>query len=205
LPPYVVFIGRLVPEKGVGVLIGAAMELAAKGCEFRVRIIGDGPQRITLEALVRALELGDFISFTGYLEGDELAQATNGAIATVMPSVCEEAAGLAAIEQMMRGKMIIASDIGGLSEVIGSAGLKFEPGDSHGLAECIQCALEDAELRIRLGATARERALALFTDKRMVAEHVAIYERVLVGQVQAKWRARLIRRLGVPVRHTRAS
>ncbi len=194
LAPCIAYVGRLTPDKGVSVLISAAIELAEQGCDFRLRIIGDGPERASLEGLVRFLEFRHLISFTGFLEGDDLARATNDAVAIIMPSISEETAGLAAIEQMMRGKLVIASDIGGLSEVLGPTGLKCAPGSSHELALCIRQAQEDPEMRVRLGAAARERALALFTEKRMVAEHLKLYKEILGVPKRRRWSARLIRR-----------
>jgi glycosyltransferase involved in cell wall biosynthesis len=110
---------------------------------------------------------------------------------------------LVAIEQMMRGKLVIASDIGGLSEVLGSTGLKYAPGNSHELAQCIRRALEDPEMRVRLGAAARERALAMFTEKRMVSEHLKLYEEVLGIPKRRKWSAKLLRRRILTSRHMR--
>jgi glycosyltransferase involved in cell wall biosynthesis len=193
LPPCIAYVGRLTPDKGVAVLISAAIELAEKGCEFTLRIIGDGPERAALQGLVRFLELRHLITFTGFLEGSDLARATSDAVAIVMPSLSEETAGLAAVEQMMNGKLVIASDIGGLSEVLGSTGLKFAPGNSHELAQCIRQALEDPEMRVRLGAAARDRALAMFTEKRMVSEHLKLYEEVL-GLPKRRRRSKFIRR-----------
>jgi len=202
--PYVAFIGRLVPDKGIGVLIGAAMKLAEQDCEVDIKIIGDGPERHALEGLVRFLELRRHVSFAGFLEGEELARAVSGAIAVVIPSICEETAGLAAIEQMMRGKLVIASDIGGLSEVIGSTGLKFAPGDAVALAQRVREALEGPEMRVRMGAAARERALAMFTEQRMIAEHAKLYEEILSVPKRAEGTARLIRVPRVPFRNIRA-
>jgi glycosyltransferase involved in cell wall biosynthesis len=203
LSPCVAYIGRLTPDKGVAVLVSAAIELAEQNCEFSLRIIGDGPERASLEGLVRFLELRHLITFTGFLEDDDLARATSDAIAIVMPSLSEETAGLAAIEQMMHGKLVIASDVGGLSEVLGSTGLKCAPGNSHELAECIRRALEDPEMRVRLGAAARERALAMFTEKRMVSEHLKLYEEVLGIPKRRKWSAQLLRRRILTSRHMR--
>jgi len=202
--PYVAYVGRLVPDKGITVLIGAAMELADQQCEVNVKIIGDGPERARLEGLVRFLELRHVVSFTGFLQRDALARATADAIAIVMPSMSEETAGLAVIEQMMRGKLVIASDIGGLSEMLGQTGLKFTRGNSMELAQRIREALEDPEMRVRMGAAARERALARFTAQRMIAEHVELYKEILRAPAGVAAGARLIRAPRIPFRSTRA-
>ncbi len=202
--PYVAYVGRLVPDKGIAVLIGAAMELADQQCEVNVKIIGDGPERARLEGLVRFLELRHVVSFTGFLQRDALARATADALAIVMPSMSEETAGLAVIEQMMRGKLVIASDIGGLAEMLGQTGLKFTRGSSAELAQRIREALEDPEMRVRLGAAARERALALFTAQRMIAEHVELYKEILGAATGVATAARLVRAPRMPFRSTRA-
>ena len=85
----------------------------------------------------------------------------------------------------MRGRLVIASDIGGLGEAVGDAGLKFEPGNVRALAHCMQMAMEDATLRMRLGVAARERAVRLFTDERMIMEHLRLYRHMLNVQDDA--------------------
>jgi glycosyltransferase involved in cell wall biosynthesis len=96
-----------------------------------------------------------------------------------MPSVWEETAGLAAIEHMMRGRLVIAADIGGLGEVVGDGGLKFPAADAGGLASCLQQVLDAPELGAKLGEKARQRALALFSQERMVAEHLDVYRQLV--------------------------
>src|SRR5207302_4135571 len=105
------YVGRLISEKGIPILLEAARILKEEGLQFQVTIIGDGPERDRLEAVARNLGLSDEISFAGYLRGDALRRAASNATALVMPSICEETAGLAAIEQMMRGRLVIAADI----------------------------------------------------------------------------------------------
>jgi glycosyltransferase involved in cell wall biosynthesis len=177
--PVFAFVGRLIREKGVDVLLHAAAELRAENNPCFVRLIGDGPERNRLESMALNLGIDDRVDFMGYLEGLPLADALNDAAAIVMPSICEETSGLAAIEQMMRGRLVIASDLGGLGEAVGDAGLKFEPGNVSELAHCMRLAMEDATLRMRLGVAARERAVRLFTDERMIAEHLRLYRHLL--------------------------
>jgi glycosyltransferase involved in cell wall biosynthesis len=87
----------------------------------------------------------------------------------------EETAGLAAIEQMMRGRLVIAADIGGLAEVLGDTGLKFVPGNTASLADCLRSVIENPALISSYGDKARNRALQLFKRSRMIAEHAQIY------------------------------
>jgi glycosyltransferase involved in cell wall biosynthesis len=98
-----------------------------------------------------------------------------------MPSIWEEVAGLSAIEHMMRGRLVIATDIGGLGEVVDGAGLKFPLGDIDGLAGCMKQVIDEPSLAQALGEKARKRAQASFSEKGMLAEHLALY-RELTGE-----------------------
>ena len=177
-PPMFAYVGRLVAEKGVTVLLQSAKELVDAGYSFRLKIIGEGPERTMLENLVDSLGLEGRVSFLGSLTGKPLANELKAAAAVVMPSVWEETAGLSAIEQMMRGGTVIASDIGGLGEVVGEAGLRFPAGDVTGLASCLRRLLDDPGLTKTLGGKARERAQEFFSQERMVQEHLCLYRKV---------------------------
>src|SRR5207244_12278931 len=118
-------VGRLVIEKGLPLLLKAVGRLKNEEYKFSLKIVGDRPERAQLECLASALGLCDTVVFTGTLTGNALQETLRGISALVMPSICEETAGLAAIEQMIRGRLVIVSDIGGLGEVVDGAGVKF--------------------------------------------------------------------------------
>lgn len=173
------YVGRLVSEKGLSLLLEAAHRLKEQGYTFHIKFVGDGPQRQHLEKITDAFGLRDQVTFTGFMTGENLAGVLEDAAAVVMPSIWEETAGLAAIEQMMRGRLVIASDIGGLGEIVGDAGLTFPMGDVEQLAACMQRVLDEPDVIQSLGQTARARALKLFHQDRMVAEHLAMYAELL--------------------------
>jgi glycosyltransferase involved in cell wall biosynthesis len=172
------YVGRLVTEKGVDVLLEAAAKLSKAGTDFRLKIIGDGPDRQRLESLSRELGVGAGVHFLGYRSGESLAAALQGVSVNIMPSRCEEACPLTAIEQMMRGQLMIAADLGGLGEVVGDTGLKFAPGDSDGLAECIRQVILQPALIQTLGEAGRRRALQIFSKEEMMQQHLALYGQV---------------------------
>jgi glycogen synthase len=172
------YVGRFFPEKGILTLLHAAAILNKEGQEFELRLIGDGPQRPELESLIEQNGLSRRVKITGYLTGQRLAEALREARVVVMPSVCEETAGLAAIEQMMRGRLVIASKIGGLSEVVDDGGLTFPAGNAQALAEAMKMVLQDTSIVESLGQKARYRARLLFLRDRMVAEHAQVYREV---------------------------
>jgi len=174
----VAYVGRLVSEKGLVLLLDAAKHLRDQGIAFQLFFIGDGPERNQLESRTQSLGLGGSVTFTGDLRGAALENAVAKVAVVVMPSVWEETAGLSAIEQMMRGRVVIAADIGGLGEVVGDAGLKFPPGDARALASCIEQVIADPSLVTALGAAARARAIAFFTQDVMIRQHLSLYRKV---------------------------
>lgn len=172
----IAYVGRLVPEKGLTVLLQAAASLRDKGVSFRLKVIGDGSERNKLEEYCRALRLDDVVHFTGGLKGADLERALGDVGIAVMPSLWEETAGFSAIEQMMRGRNVVAANIGGLAEVVGNTGLKFTPGNAQELAACLQRLIEDNALAERLASAAHERAKRLFNRDQMILSHMSVYE-----------------------------
>jgi len=173
------YVGRFVPEKGIAVLLDAAAMLLRDGYAFELLLIGDGPLRPELESRVERQGLSSRVRITGYLTGSHLAEALREVSAVVMPSVWEETAGLAAIEQMMRGRLVIASKIGGLAEVVDNTGLTFSPGDAQALAEVMKVALQDPSIIEIFGRKARDRALRFFQRERMIDDHARMYRALL--------------------------
>ncbi|HEY2461014.1 MAG TPA: glycosyltransferase family 4 protein [Candidatus Acidoferrum sp.] len=169
------YVGRLVSEKGVATLLRAANKLKKDGFAFDLRIIGDGPQRPQLAAFIHEHQLENCVRITGYLAGRALEDCLQDVQVIIAPSICEETAGLAAMEQMMRGRAVIASDIGGLSEIVGDAGVKFTPGDFEALAENMKRVFQTPSVVESLGAAAKSRALKLFRRDRMITEHATAY------------------------------
>jgi glycosyltransferase involved in cell wall biosynthesis len=177
-PAHFAYVGRLVPEKGLDVLLRAAKLLNSDGLSFQLLLIGDGPVRANLEAQIASDNLQNVARVTGFLRDPALAEQMSQIDAVVMPSVWEETAGLAAIEQMMRGRLVIASDIGGLGEIVTDAGLKFPAGDARSLAAQMKKVIEGDKEVAALSKLARDRADSLFAADRMTAEHIAAYRQI---------------------------
>jgi len=173
------YLGRLVSEKGLPLLLEATKRLKEEGFRFRLLFVGDGPERKRLEVMVREWSLQEYVTFTGFLQGKRLEEVMASVSAVIMPSIWEETAGLAAMEHMMRGRLVIAADIGGLGEVVDGAGLKFPPGDAEALTDCLRQILQHPQILVELGQKARQRALQLFRWERMVDEHLCLYRRLL--------------------------
>jgi len=179
VPPWLAYVGRLVSEKGLLLLVEAVRRLIDQGRDVRLRMVGEGPERGRLEATVKANGLEERVVFTGHLHGTALQDATRGVTAIVMPSIWEETAGLAAMEHMMRGGAVVAADVGGLGEIVDGTALKFPCGDVDGLLACLCRLLDEPDLGRKLGQRARVRATELFAEKRMIREHLDLYARLL--------------------------
>ena len=180
------YVGRLVSEKGLETLIDAAILLREGGLNFSLKIIGDGPERKGLEERVAMENLCSNVAFTGFLTGNELHQALDNVTGVIMPSRWEETAGLSAIEQMMRGRLVICSDIGGLGEVVDGVGLKFSVGDSSMVAKLMRQAVNEPEIAEHLGHCARARALRLFAAERMIKDYLGLFRGILRSGKETK-------------------
>ena len=119
--------------------------------------------------------LHDVARITGFLRGPALTEQMSSIDAVVMPSTWEETAGLSAIEQMMRGRLVIASDIGGLDEIVADAGLKFSAGDAATLANQMKKVIQHTSEVSTLAKAAQARAHSLFLADRMTADHASSY------------------------------
>jgi len=175
---YFAYVGRLVREKGVDVLLRACQALAAEECAFRLKIIGDGAERQKLEKLVMELNLTSRVEFLGSVPVEKTPGLLNGAVAIIMPSIWEEVAGIVACENFLQGRLVIASDIGGLGEIVDGLGFKFPAGDADALATCMRRALSEPDLVRDLRSKARQYAAERFGDHRMVADHLALYRSI---------------------------
>jgi glycogen synthase len=181
-PPVVLFIGRLVSTKGVGVLLAAAKLLVEQGRAFKLFIIGDGPERGALEKQACAAELSAQVEFLGSLPAQEMEQHFSGASTVVVPSLAGEVFGLVVAENMLRGIPVVASDLGSFSEVLGETGRVFATGDAASLATQISYLLKNPAAAVALAAAARHRVLDFFPLRRMIEVHAAAYRRVCANR-----------------------
>jgi glycosyltransferase involved in cell wall biosynthesis len=178
-PACFAYLGRLVAEKGVPVLFRASRQLAIEGYDFRLKIVGDGPERERLERLANHLDIATRTEFTGSISQTALPSMLKDTMAVVMPSTWEDVCPLVAIEQMMQSRLLIVSDIGGMGEMVNGVGFTFPPGDANALAACMREALDNPALSADLAMKGQARALEKFTQDRMVAEHLHLYKELM--------------------------
>jgi glycosyltransferase involved in cell wall biosynthesis len=174
---------RLTPEKGVDVLIRATALLRRDVPDVRVLVLGGAQEgHDAYEAgifdLARELGVDDVMHFDGFV--DQPYRRWAGARVYVQPSR-REGFGLAAAEAMAGGLPVVASDVGGLTDVLdgGRAGLLVPPDEPRALAEAIKALLDDPDRATQLGLAGRERASARYTVERTVDGVEAVYRRLL--------------------------
>jgi glycogen(starch) synthase len=179
--PRVLFVGRLSPQKGVSTLVAAAGLLEHPSAQ--VLLVGDGPERKALEREAKRIGVGDHMHFVGFLAHDRLPAVLVHADLLVLPSIYEEL-GTVLLEAMQAALPIVASNIGGIPDVIedGVNGLLVPPGEPEALARAIDRLLADRDLARRLSEGAHERAKDY--DWEVLAERVLrVYQGVSAGRL----------------------
>lgn len=170
-----IFVGRLVSDKGASLLVEAMKLLGTKP---RLTIVGDGPERVNLESQVADRELQSQVEFAGARGGEHLAQLLRQHEILVVPSLWQEPFGIVALEGIACGCVVIGSAGGGLAEAIGPCGITFPNGDAPSLARAIACLLADpAEReRIRQNATGH---LTRFAPRQIAGLYLAAMQNAL--------------------------
>ena len=171
-----IFIGRLARVKGVPLLLDALARLAPDHPDLRLTLVGDGPDRVSLQAEAEALGLAERVQFTGLLCAAEVAEALAAHDALVLPSFAE---GLPVVlmEALASRLPVVATQVAGIPELVrdGETGLLVPPGDAEALAAAIARLLADPDLCRRMGEAGRARVLAEHDIDREAARLAALF------------------------------
>ncbi|HVS62080.1 MAG TPA: glycosyltransferase family 4 protein [Thermoanaerobaculia bacterium] len=151
-----IFVGRLVSDKGADLLLEALALLREQGQRASLTVVGSGPEEPALRAQIAALDLDEQVALVGPLPHRELVPTLNRHRILVVPSRYEEPFGIVALEGIACGCVVVASEGGGLPEAIGPCGVTFPNGDVPALADRLQEVLGSPDLRARLRARAAE-------------------------------------------------
>jgi glycosyltransferase involved in cell wall biosynthesis len=179
------YAGRLVPEKGVDLLLKAVTGMDGV---WQLTIAGTGPEQDRLEPLARRLGLTDRVFFEGrFLPSSRLLAFYRELDVLVVPSRSRpnwvEQFGRVLIEAMACGVPVVGSDCGEIPNVVGDAGLIFPEGNAEALRECLTRLMRDPDLRADLARRGRERVLAHFTQAQVAAQTVAVYREMNYEQM----------------------
>ncbi len=174
-PPRILCVGRLVAGKGFDLVIDAYPAVAARFPGVELVIAGDGPERGGLEK-----RAGGKARFTGWVEPGEVAGLINTATVVVVPSRETESFGLVAVQAGQMGRPVVASDLGGLREVIvnGMTGILLSDPDGAALASVLVRLLSHPEEARKLGEAALRRARKDLTMDRCADSFERLYRRL---------------------------
>ena len=177
-PPYVLFVGRLVPYKGLPVLLDAITMVQS---DVKFRIVGTGPLLTDLQTHARRLGISDRVEFLGRVEENQLRSLMQSAAIFCLPSINRlEAFGVVLLEAMRAQRAIISTNIFGSGVPwVNSTGINVPVNDPIALAKAIDQLLADPEETARLGKLARCRFEEFFTRDRMSSRLLHLYEHVL--------------------------
>lgn len=175
---YFLFVGRLSEEKGIETIVRAAKLIP----DVVFKIVGRGPEMDRLHHLADGLKN---VEFVGFRTGEELVRLYQGARALLLPSRVHENLPLAILEAMAAGKPIIASDVGGISEIVEDRqnGLLVAPTDLNGWVEAIMRLTYDEDMRLSLAHSARSTIEKRFSLNDHYQRLMAIYEEVTPGHI----------------------
>lgn len=170
-----VFLGRLVSDKGADVLLEALAILQAQGLTPRLTMVGDGPEREALQALAQKLQIGSLVEFVGTKSGDELVRLLNRHQIMVIPSRWAEPFGIVALEGIACGCVVVGSEQGGLKEAVGPCGVMFPNGNAAALAQVLADLLAHPE-QLKQYQTAAEVHLARHTPQAVAEAYLRVFE-----------------------------
>jgi glycosyltransferase involved in cell wall biosynthesis len=174
-PPIILAVGRLVAKKGFPHLLDAASLLRQAGRRFELRLLGDGPDRRSLESQVNRLGLRDEVKFLGAQPNAEVFEQMAAARVVAVPSVVTSEGDMdglpnVALEAMSVGRPVVGSRVSGIPELVvpHETGFLVEPGNPADLSEKLSLVLDDGKLAGELGRRGRGRILEDFDVKKNV-------------------------------------
>lgn len=184
----ILFVGRLVPQKGVRHLLEAMVRVREEIPTSRLVIVGDGPDRPALERRAAELGLGECVDFAGPLPHSEVTGRYREADVLVLPSVQNrqgQAEGLPVVllEAGAAGLPVVASAIGGVPDLVndGTTGLLVNPGESDEIATAVTDLLRDDALYTVVAGGLRDAVIARYSRESVVGQFDALFRSLVPG------------------------
>jgi colanic acid/amylovoran biosynthesis glycosyltransferase len=171
-------VGRLVPAKGQHVLVAAVDRLVKSGRNVRLRLVGGGPDRESLEREVSKRYLGEHVVFEGIINQDQIRELFYKADVFALPSFAE-GIPVALMEAMAMGIPCITTFVAGISELIrdGVDGILVAPSDQEGLVHAIERLIDNPELVREFARAGRERVIDKYNLDRNVARLATVFRK----------------------------
>ncbi len=184
----VFFVGRLVQEKGIHILLDAVPRILAAEPETKFVIAGKGPVLDALRSQARNLGIEQHVVFTGYIDDATRNALYQASSVAVFPSLYEPF-GIVALEAMAANVPVIVADNGGLSEIVehGVDGLKCYTGDAGSLAGQVIAVLQNERIGRRLAERAAAKVQTLYSWQEIARQTKNIYRNVLAESGESSW------------------
>jgi len=178
--PCVLFVGSLIPRKGLPFLVEAAKKIVKEYMETKFIIVGEGPLRNQLQIKLEAANLSGNFRFLGNLKDDTLSAVYNCSDVFALPSN-QEGQGIVLLEAQASAKPVVAFDVGGVNEAVrnGETGLLVKWGRTDKLADAIMKLLSDKALREKMGAEGRRFVAENFTWDICAQKMLNVYREAL--------------------------
>ncbi|MEY2555346.1 MAG: glycogen synthase [Verrucomicrobiota bacterium] len=161
---HLIFVGRLVSDKGVDLLLQTLKLLQNDNLFPNLTVVGSGPEEKNLQRIATELGLDRQLTFSGQKSGAALAEILNRHRILVVPSRWAEPFGIVALEGIACGCVVVGSEKGGLKEAIGPCGLTFENGNIRALADQLKGLLKDLDLQVKMRDHAAEHLVKFQSD-----------------------------------------
>jgi len=185
----ILFVGRMVPEKGLDTLIYALPILLRHGIPVKLVAVGEGPHKETCRRLAQDMDLSENVHFTGHIDDWTLRALYRVADVAVFPSRFEPF-GIVALEAMAAQCPVVVSAVGGLNEIVDHEvnGLKVSSDNPEALAVAIERTLKGSDLRNRMVKNAYEKCLQVYNWDRIAEQTLQVYDRVLEEWEAGVWK-----------------
>ncbi len=179
----IIFVGRSVERKGVDYLI-KAFAVIKDEIPHKLVIVGDGPERSNWEKFARSVIPSNRIEFTGWISDSELSDRYRTSSFFVLPAVYDkhgdtEGLGVVLLEAMSYSKPVIASNVGGITDIVIDQvnGILVPPADTRALAEAMKLLATDESLRKEMGIRAKRSVDERFNWDKIIEELITLYEK----------------------------
>ncbi len=185
--PVFLYVGRLIREKGLYVLLEACVQLERQHPgKFTVLVVGNGPERDTLETAARVMEIDHCIEWAGAVDYERLGAFYKACDVFVFPTF-EDVIGMVVPEAMVFGKAVLCSSRAGACDMVrhGENGFVFDPSDARQLAEYMTHFIRDPNMVFRLGRRSAE-LIAPYSPEKCAARMGEVVEQVLAGPQGAR-------------------
>jgi len=178
-PPILLYLGRLSKEKGVDRALAILPSIVKRWPSIRLLVAGDGPERLSLEKQASDLEIKKHVEFLGMIRTEDVPHILNKASIVVMPSRMESF-GFVALEAALMARPVVATKVGGLSEIIihSKTGLLVTNEDSQELCHAVTYLLGHHQIAEQIGQAARQRAIEKFSLHGCVDAYDLLYQKI---------------------------